>query len=49
MAGRTAALVAAIVMIGLISYLTVGSLLEEDGITAPLAVLSLLILSLIHI
>ncbi len=49
MAGRTAALVAAIVMIGLISYLTVGSLLEEDGITAPLAVLSLLILIVIGV
>ena len=49
MAGRTAALVAAIVMIGLISYLTVGSLLEEDGITAPLALLSLLILIVIGV
>ena len=49
MAGRTAALVAAIVMIGLISYLTVGSLLEEDGITAPLAVLSLMILIVIGV
>lgn len=49
MAGRSAALVAAIVMIGLIAYLTVGSLLEEDGITAPLAVLSLLILIVIGV
>ncbi len=49
MAGRSAALLAAIVMIGLIAYLTVGSLLEEDGITAPLAVLSLLILIVIGV
>jgi len=49
MAGRSAALIAAIVMIGLIAYLTVGSLMEEDGITAPLAVLSLLILIVIGV
>jgi len=49
MAGRSAALLAAIVMIGLIAYLTVGSLMEEDGITAPLAVLSLLILIVIGV
>ena len=49
MAGRTVALLAALVMIGLIAFLTVGSLMEEDGITAPLAVLSLLILIVIGV
>ena len=49
MAGRAAALVAALVMIGLIAFLTVGSLMEEDGITAPFAVLSLLILIVIGV
>ncbi|MEK6228274.1 MAG: hypothetical protein AABM31_02975 [Actinomycetota bacterium] len=49
MAGRAFALVATLVMIGLIAFLTVGSLLEEDGITAPLAVLSLVILIVIGV
>jgi hypothetical protein len=49
MAGRAAALVAALVMIGLIAFLTVGSLMEEDGITAPLAILSLVILIVIGV
>jgi hypothetical protein len=49
MVGRTFALVGALVMIGLIAFLTVGSLLEEDGITAPLAVLSLGILIVIGV
>jgi hypothetical protein len=49
MAGRTFALIAALVMIGLIAFLTVGSLREENGITAPLAVLSLGILIVIGV
>ena len=49
MAGRTAALGAALVMIGLIAFLTVGSMMEEDGITAPLAILSLVILIVIGV
>ena len=36
-------------MIGLIAYLTVGSMMEENGITAPLAILSLLILIVIGV
>jgi len=49
MAGRTFALIAALVMIGLIAFLTVGSLQEDNGITAPLAVLSLGILIVIGV
>ncbi len=47
--GRTFALIAAMVLIGLIAFLTVGSMLEKNGIRAPFALLSLLILVVIGI
>ena len=49
MAARRFALLAAIVMIGLIAFLTVSSLLDENGITVPFAVLSLVILIVIGV
>ena len=49
MAARRSALAAAIVLIGLIAFLTVSSLLDEDGITVPFAVLSLVILIVIGV
>ena len=49
MAARRFALLAAIVMIGLIAFLTVSSLLDENGITLPFAVLSLVILIVIGV
>ena len=49
MAARRSALAAAIMLIGLLAFLTVSSLLDEDGNTVPFAVLSLVILIVIGV
>jgi len=47
--GRAFALIAALAMVGLIAYLTIGSMLEKNGIGIPFALLSLVILLVIGI